>query len=187
MDISRGQKEMEANETNLRQIRGRALSLPAQPPIVNSQPFAGRIGGNQQFIISPSDPRYEDIVSKVPDAAPATSWHVLLDLRGFRDKALWTNACGEGMAVCIQVFLGGLISNGLLPLSTATSVGPLIPIGIAAIAQFFTLTLFIFAVGPITGVSTPAMQIDVYIFSNRIGQFEKVFKPYGRNELSGCR
>ena len=151
MNSSDVQKDTEANDSGILRRRDRAYSAPTQPRAVNSQPFAGRVGGNQLFTVSPSDPNYAEIIAKVPDAAPAHSWAVLLDLRGFRDFSLWTNAFGEGMSVLIQVFLGGLLSHGLLPLGNATSLGPVLPVGIAAIMQFFTLTLFIFAVGPITG------------------------------------
>jgi hypothetical protein len=114
---------------------------------LNSQPFAGRIGGNQLFALRQS----ECIGDEPADARQDATWKQILDLRGFRDVGLWKNAFIEGFGLCLQVFIAGIIAAGVIPLVTATSVGPIIPVGIAAIIQFIIITLFILAAGPVTG------------------------------------
>jgi hypothetical protein len=117
---------------------------------LNSQPFAGRIGGNQLFALRPS----ECIGDEPADARQDATWKQILDLRGFRDTGLWKNAFIEGFGLCLQVFIAGVIASGVIPLVSATAVGPLLPVGIAAIVQFIVITLFILAAGPVTGNQT---------------------------------
>lgn len=114
---------------------------------LNSHPFAGRIAGQTQFTLRPS----EYVGDEPEDARQNATWKQILDLRGLRDTGLWKNAILEGFGLCLQVFIAGLVAAGLIPLVSATAVGPLIPIGIAAIFQFIVVTLFILAAGPVTG------------------------------------
>jgi len=126
-------------------------SDPSNPSNINSQPFVGRIGGNQLQAVSPSDPDYEKFQQSNPDAVQSPKWKGILSLRPFKDIHLWRNACLEGVALCCWVFMSGLISHGTANLSSATSLGPVLPVAIAAVAQFLFLTLFIFSLGPVTG------------------------------------
>jgi len=75
----------------------------------------------------------------------------MLDLRGFRDIRIWKNAFIEGFGVCLQQFVVGLAVLGIVPSGNETSVGPIFPLAIAFVVQFVTITLFIFAAGPVTG------------------------------------
>ena len=52
-------------------------------------PFAGRLGGNQDFVVDRSDPRNDKVLEKVPDAAPWMSLSEIFDLRGFLSLDLW--------------------------------------------------------------------------------------------------
>lgn len=58
-------------------------------------PFAGRLGGNQDFTVDRNDPRNSKVLEKVPDAAPRMRLTEVLDLRGFRSPDLWKFAMLE--------------------------------------------------------------------------------------------
>lgn len=125
-------------------------SVPS-PSRVNSRPFAGRIGGNQIFTATTSDPSYETITKAVPDAIGDATWAAILDLRGFRELILWKTAVIEGVGTGLQVYIGSLFAVGIVPSATETSVGPIFPVTFAAIINFLLISLFIFAAGPVTG------------------------------------
>lgn len=61
--------------------------MSRRKPVI--QPFAGRIGGNQEIVVDRSDPQNADLLKKVPDAAPLMSFREGIDLRGFWDLNLW--------------------------------------------------------------------------------------------------
>lgn len=58
-------------------------------------PFAGRLGGNQDFTVDRNDPRNSKVLEKVPDAAPRMGLAEVFDLRGFRSPDLWKFAMLE--------------------------------------------------------------------------------------------
>lgn len=58
-------------------------------------PFAGRLGGNQDFIVDRNDPKNVDVLEKVPDAAPCMTLAEIFDLRGFLSADLWKFAMLE--------------------------------------------------------------------------------------------
>lgn len=128
--------------------RGRSGSAATQ---INERPFAGRIGGNQIFTAATSDPSYEKITKTVPDAIGDPTWAAILDPRGFRELFLWKTAVIEGVGMCLQVYISGLFSVGIIPSVTETSVGPIFPVTYAALVSFLVVSLFIFAAGPLTG------------------------------------
>jgi hypothetical protein len=59
--------------------------------------FAGRLGGNQEFIINRHDPAQAALLQKTPDAAPFMSLGQTFDLRGLWDLDLWKAAFVEGI------------------------------------------------------------------------------------------
>lgn len=65
--------------------------------MVNDRPFAGRLGGNQQFTVDPNDPDQESLLERVPDAAPAVHWRDVFSLVPFRDPYLYKAAVIEGI------------------------------------------------------------------------------------------
>jgi glycerol uptake facilitator-like aquaporin len=113
---------------------------------VNIQPFVGRIGGNQLFTTTDTS-----VTASVPDAKRTPSWKELLDLRGFLEWSTWQNAIIEGVGTCLLVFMTGLVSAGVIPVASTNSLGPIIPVSLAALFQFIVLTLFIFTLGPVSG------------------------------------
>ena len=68
----------------------RALKAPITP-------FAGRLGGNQEFIVNRYDPDNADLVDQMVDAAPLIPLNKITDLRGFREPELWKAAVMEGV------------------------------------------------------------------------------------------
>jgi hypothetical protein len=131
-------------------LRRRNASHNHLPPVA-SRPFAGRIGGNQEFTLDPDDASFRSVVSKVPDAAATFSWHASFHLRGFADVELWKEATIEGVGVCLQIYIAGLYAIGLGPAVTATSLGPITPAAFGSIANMLLITLFIYAGGPVSG------------------------------------
>jgi glycerol uptake facilitator-like aquaporin len=73
------------------------MSATSEPPHLRRQatslslatPFAGRLGGNQEFTLDRNDPLNQDLLRKVPDAAPNLNLKEAFDLRGFREIGLW--------------------------------------------------------------------------------------------------
>lgn len=52
-------------------------------------PFAGRLGGNQAFVLDRTDPENESVLARVPDAAPGLTFRQIFDLRGFTEPILY--------------------------------------------------------------------------------------------------
>ena len=79
----------------------RTLSTPAAPECNKAMseaikdlkapitPFAGRLGGNQEFIVNRYDPDNASLLEQIPDAAPLIPLKGILDLRGFREPELY--------------------------------------------------------------------------------------------------
>jgi hypothetical protein len=130
---------------------GRNEHLESGQQNVNYSHFAGRIGGNQLFTITSDSPEYEETKERVPDAIVAPTWREIMDLRAFKERRLWEMAMIEGLGVCLQVWSSGSYGRAIVPLGASLSTGPLVPICIACVVQFITITLFTFALGPVTG------------------------------------
>lgn len=144
--------------------RWRTNSSPTHPSQINSHPFVGRIGGNQLYAVSQSDPEYETLQHTNPDAVQSPKWPDILSLKPFRDIHIWRSACLEGVGLCIWVFIAGLVAHGTRNLSSATSLGPVVPVIIAAVVQFLIVTLFIFSLGPVTGAHlTPLITFATFL------------------------
>lgn len=118
---------------------------------VNYSHFAGRLGGNQLFTLATDGPDYEETKERLPDAVAAPSWREIMDLRAFRERRLWKMAIIEGMGVCMQVWSSATLGRALVLLAPAFSSGPLVPISVACVVQFISISIFTFALGPVTG------------------------------------
>lgn len=66
-------------------------------------PFAGRLGGNQTFILDRSDPANAEVLQRVPDAAPNLNLREIFELRGFTEGGLWKAAIVECFGTFIMV------------------------------------------------------------------------------------
>lgn len=120
-------------------------------PSVASRPFAGRIGGNQEFTLNPSDASFDSTVKRVPDAGTTFTWKQSFSVHAFTDLELWKESICEGVGTCLQIYLSGLYAIGLGDSTTHTSLGPVTPAAFGAIANTFLITLFIYAGGPVSG------------------------------------
>lgn len=118
---------------------------------VSKYNFAGRIGGNQQFTISPLDPSYANVISKLPDATSKFTWKQSVSLRSLGDVDLWKQALLEGVGTCVQMYLAGMYAVGLGKIVDKTSLGPITPAAFGSIANVLLISLFIYAGGPVSG------------------------------------
>lgn len=114
---------------------------------IASRPFAGRIGGNQEFTV-PADDASANLL---PDAAAVFSWRQSFSPRAFADIELWKQSFIEGVGTCLQTYLSGLASVGLGSLVTATALGPVAPAAFGSIVTGTLIALFIFGAGPVSG------------------------------------
>lgn len=116
-----------------------------------SRPFAGRIGGNQQFALNHLHPDKDEILKETPDAAPYLSWSESFSLSPFLHRELWKQALYEGWSMCMFTFLSGLCTLAVSPLGGATSLKGFIPTLIGASETMISLALFIYVAGPVSG------------------------------------
>ncbi|ETN37091.1 uncharacterized protein HMPREF1541_08081 [Cyphellophora europaea CBS 101466] len=125
-------------------------------PAVNA--FAGRVGGNQEFILDRNDPDNRSLLEQNPDAAPMIPLRQLFDLRGLWNVLLWKQAFAEGMGTLILVYATGYMATSPNihtpppsptsgPFSTTSFLGALI----GGITSTIFLTIAILTFGPITG------------------------------------
>jgi glycerol uptake facilitator-like aquaporin len=121
--------------------------------------FAGRLGGNQEFIINRNDPAQAALLEKTPDAAPFMSLKETFDLKGFREVDLWKAAFIEGIGTMLLVFLTIWISlsPATAPIPTPTTAAGVFSttrfLGalVGGVSNFILLSLFIFAFSPVSG------------------------------------
>ncbi|CAG7962071.1 unnamed protein product [Penicillium nalgiovense] len=97
---------------------------------VESTPFAGRIGANQEFSVSPLEEA--DLLRKSPDAAPLVPWSQMICPNQFIQLNIWKAAFVEGVGIQL-------------------ATGPVVPSLIGGLLNTLTLPLFIFAAGPVSG------------------------------------
>lgn len=145
MTASSASKDLESVDLHAHGLLQR--KKPHDGPAVSSRPFAGRIGGNQEFVVSADDASF----TSIPDAAAIFSWAQSFYPRAFADIELWKESCIEGVGTCLQTYLSGLVSVGLSPLLLATSLGPVAPAAFGSIITGVLISLFIFGAGPVSG------------------------------------
>lgn len=63
-------------------------------------PFAGRLGGNLEFVVDRSDPDNADLLTKIPDAAPNLTLDETFDMRAFKELDLYKAALIEFVGEC---------------------------------------------------------------------------------------
>ncbi|KAF8199761.1 hypothetical protein K438DRAFT_1905829 [Mycena galopus ATCC 62051] len=113
---------------------------------VSISPFAGRVGGNQEFIVDRADPANQALIQQIPDAAPGIPLRELLDLRGFR----------VGTLILVYVTAWASLSPNTPPepptspasvFATAAFLGPLV----GGILNAIVIPLLIYGFGSISG------------------------------------
>jgi hypothetical protein len=112
---------------------------------VASRPFAGRLGGNQEFVSDNAS------FMSIPDATASFSWQQSFHIEAFADVELWKQSFIECVGTCLQVYTSGLVSVGLGPLVKATNLGPVVPAAFGSIVNLVLISLFIYAAGPVSG------------------------------------
>ena len=118
-------------------------------------PYAGRLGGNQEFVLDPSDPDTQGLLNKVPDAAPWMSYRSTFSFAGFKQPEIWKPALIEGigtMMLCyITILLGSSPALNVQPNPVPTG-----PSGVFGTADF---------IGPLVGSVTNIIVVSLFIFS----------------------
>ena len=133
-------------------------TLSKAPAIPSIKPFAGRLGGVQDFVLDRDDPANAATLARVPDAAPLMSIKETLSLRGFAQRDLWEAAVVEGIATMLLVYLTAWIAaHPVAPpplpdtesgvFATTTFFGPLI----GAITSWIIVTVFIYTFSGVSG------------------------------------
>ena len=125
----------------------------------DSHAFAGRLGGNQEFILDPKNLDHISTLKRVPDASPFILLREIFDVRGFLVLELWKAAIIEGVGTLLLVWITVLIAahSSTVPpptpsptsgiYSTPIFLGPLI----GGITNMIILPLFIYCLGPVSG------------------------------------
>jgi glycerol uptake facilitator-like aquaporin len=156
----------------------RHTPLEAHPA---SQPFAGRLGGNQEFILDPKDLANQSTLKRVPDASPFISIPDIFNLRGFLEPELWRAAFIEFVGTLLLVWITGFIAahSSTAPppqpsptsgfYSTPVFLGPLT----GGITNMILLPLFIYSLGPVSGAHLNPM-ITISTFTARLTSFPRM-------------
>lgn len=71
---------------------------------VINRPYAGRLGASQNFSIAGTTAQKQDLLQKVPDAAPYLSLKEALNMRPLLDIELWKQAFIEAYATTFFVW-----------------------------------------------------------------------------------
>ncbi|KAK1808885.1 hypothetical protein LTR12_016750 [Friedmanniomyces endolithicus] len=124
-------------------IRNR-LSFTNGGSSISETAFAGRIGGNQEFVADD-----EELLKRQPDAAPISSIKDALRLDGFRNIELWRMAIIEGWGTFLLISCLGAGASSLTTLGPSTS--QFAATLYAAAFNVIGLTLFIFSAAPASG------------------------------------
>lgn len=171
-DTSHGSQTSPDNTTTTSTANEKPLSpTTSSPPPLPFQdfislkstplPFAGRLGGNQDFVLDPRDPETSSLLSRIPDAAPWMTYREALSTQGFREPTLYKQGLIEGIGTLALVYatcmLGISPSLNLVPLpppsptagpySTTNFLGPLV----GSITNVLIVSLFVYALGGVTG------------------------------------
>lgn len=151
-------------------------------------PYAGRLGGNQEFVLDPTNPATKDLLHKVPDAAPWMSYRDVWALGGFKEPSLWKPALIEGVGTMMLCFVSIMLnvspalniqappnptgSSGIF--GTVEFLGPLV----GSVTNIMLIALFIFSFGAVTGGHLNPM-ITIATFLCRLTTFPRAILYVG--------
>ncbi|KAK9463190.1 aquaporin-like protein [Lipomyces oligophaga] len=146
----------------------------------STEPFTGRIGGNQAFIVDRDNSCNASILQRAPDAAPGMTLAEQFDLRPFQSVDLWKAAAIEGMGsfmyIYITIWIG--MSPDTIPLApngqfgnfnNAAFIGPVV----GGFSNFVLLALFTFVFGPVSGAHLNPT-ITIATFCARLCSFPRM-------------
>lgn len=127
-------------------------------PLAGGIQFAGRLGGNQSFVLDRADPLNAALLARVPDAAPYMSIPSQLSLHGFLEPDLYRAAFLECIATLLLSYLTifASVSPSSAPLPPSPRYGPFnnasfIGPVVGSVVNWLAITLFTFTFSPITG------------------------------------
>ncbi|EXJ86937.1 hypothetical protein A1O3_03891 [Capronia epimyces CBS 606.96] len=143
-------------------------------------PFAGRLGGNQVFVVDRSNPANAQLLLKLPDAAPNLNFSEAFDPSGFWEIDLYKAAMIECFGTLILVYATSW--NSLSPptappapsptsgvFSTTAFLGPLV----AACINAILIALLIYCFGAISGAHLNPL-ITIGTFFARLTSFPRL-------------
>ncbi|KAK9234189.1 aquaporin-like protein [Lipomyces kononenkoae] len=145
-----------------------------------SQPYAGRLGGNQEFILDPMKLENQHALKRLPDASPFISIPDIFNLRGFLEPELWKAAAIEFIGTLLLVWSTGFVAahSSTAPppqlsptsgvYSTPIFLGPVM----GGICNTILLTLFIYSLGSASGAHLNPM-ITISTFTARLSSFSR--------------
>ena len=84
----------------------------------------------------------------------------------------------EGIGTAIQIYISGVLSIGVLPTISETSVGAVFPVILVSIYQIFLISIFIYAVGPVTGAHFNPL-ITLGTFTAKLSSLPRTFLYVG--------
>ncbi|KAF5723639.1 Aquaporin PIP-type [Fusarium mundagurra] len=140
-------------------VEARPSSEPSGPHYrSNSQPFAGRLGANQAYVVEGGTSEDDHVLHHAPDATPHMSFRELMDMRPIKNLDLWKAALIEGIGTLLFVYITiwVSISPDTAPAAptqrfgsfdNAAFLGPLI----GGITNLIFITLFITSFGAVSG------------------------------------
>ncbi|TXB97345.1 hypothetical protein FocTR4_00011283 [Fusarium oxysporum f. sp. cubense] len=140
-------------------VEARPNSEPSSPHYQSySQPFAGRLGANQAYVVEGGTSEDDHLLHHAPDATPHMSFWELMDMRPIKNLDLWKAALIEGIGTLLFVYITIWvnISPDIAPAAptqrfgsfdNAAFLGPLI----GGMTNLIFITLFITSFGAISG------------------------------------
>ncbi|KAK2695641.1 hypothetical protein QWA68_004113 [Fusarium oxysporum] len=140
-------------------VEARPSSEPSGPHYQSySQPFAGRLGANQAYVVEGGTSEDDHLLHHAPDATPHMSFWELMDMRPIKNLDLWKAALIEGIGTLLFVYITIWvnISPDIAPAAptqrfgsfdNAAFLGPLI----GGMTNLIFITLFITSFGAISG------------------------------------
>ena len=136
---------------------------PSHPTTLTPQvkPYAGRLGGAQDFVLDRSDPANAATLSRVPDAAPLMSVAETLSLRGFAQREIWQAACIECLGTMLLVYITAWIGSHPIGPSPPLPIGAGVGVGVGAAGVYGTPAFL----GPLVGGITSWIIVTVFIYS----------------------
>ncbi|KAF1815632.1 aquaporin-like protein [Eremomyces bilateralis CBS 781.70] len=130
------------------------FDVPNRSYRVINRPYAGRLGGSQKFTISGTTAERQDLLQKVPDAAPYLRLREALNLRPLRDVELWKQALIEGYATTFFVWataVPGLVTKNILDGEDDTPLQKMTLHIISHVTLALVVALLVYATAPISG------------------------------------
>ncbi|KAK4983783.1 hypothetical protein LTR66_008704 [Elasticomyces elasticus] len=137
---------------------GTSLPLNSIEMKTRKTAFAGRLGGNQAFVLDPDTSSNISILDRIPDASPFMSWSEQFDLRGFLQPDLWKAGLAEGVDSLLVTFTSmyWASSKAGLPAPFSDRYGPydnvaFIGTVVGGFLSWAFVTLFILSFGAVSG------------------------------------